>query len=326
MTSVNLTVLDIGHGNCTLIKSETSMTIIDAAQGNDLLNILIDKNTLVVDDLIISHADADHIGGAISLLMSDEIVVHRVHMNSEPMRNTKVWISIIQAIQYARSAQDTRLKPSIARDDDDIVYDNYKLEILAPNPVDCLTGAGTQDPEGRMLDANSMSVVLRLVHDSSNIALLPGDMDGDSLEFLKNEQQCLDAKILIFPHHGGLPGTGDPRGFSKELCELVEPDLILFSNSRRKHNNPIPDVIAGVRQSNCGAHLACTQVSESCCPNEQHLSSDHLIGIYPSKGQPKNHSCAGSVTITLNGTTTDVVTPLGGHLDYIDNFAERKCI
>lgn len=326
MTSVNFTVLDIGHGNCTLITSGKSTTVIDAAQGNDLLNILIDKSILLVDDLIISHADADHIGGAISLLMSEDITVRRIHINSEPMRDTNVWFSIIQAIKYARDKKNTKLKPSIARDDDDITYEDYKLEILSPNPVECLTGAGTQNLEGRILDANSMSVVLRLVHDSENIALIPGDMDGDTLEFLKSEQQCLHAKVLVFPHHGGLPGSGNPLEFSKELCELVNPDLILFSNSRRKHNNPIPEVVAGVRQSGCRAHLACTQISESCCPTEEHLSSDHLIGIYPSKGQPKNYSCAGSVTITLNGAATNVNAPLGKHINYIENFSGRKCI
>jgi competence protein ComEC len=302
------------------------MTIIDAAQGSELLEILINKNIVQVDDLIISHADADHIGGAISLLMSDEVSVARVHVNTDSVRNTIVWTSVIQAINHARYNQDTRLKPSIARDDDDIIYPDYKLEILAPNPVECLTGPGTKSPEGKKLDANSMSVVLRLVHDSSNIALIPGDMDGSSLEFLKNENQCLNAKILIFPHHGGLPGTGNPQTFSKELCELVDPDLVLFSNSRRRHDNPIPDVITGIKQSNCGAHLACTQVSKSCCPNDDYLSSEHLIATFPSKGQTKNHSCAGSVTITLNGAETDVNAPLNEHISYIDKFPDRKCI
>lgn len=326
MTSVNLTVLDIGHGNCTLIKSESSMTIIDAAQANDLLDILIEKNISIVDDLILSHADADHIGGAISLLMSDDVVVRRIHMNSEAFRGTKVWMSVIQAIKHARDTQSTKLKPSIARDDDDITYDDYTLEILAPNPVECLTGPGTTDCDGRRLDANSMSVVLRLIHDGANIALIPGDMDGDTLQFLLTEQQRLDAKVLVFPHHGGRPGNSDPEEFAKDLCEQVNPELILFSNSRRRHDNPIPSVLSGVRRSNCGAYLACTQISESCCNNEASLSSGHLSDIFPSKGQTKNHSCAGSVTITLDGSRTNVGVPLNAHGAYVNNFPNRKCI
>ncbi|MBS9841392.1 MBL fold metallo-hydrolase [Vibrio alginolyticus] len=302
------------------------MTIIDAAQGNDLLEILLEKNITVVDDLILSHADADHIGGAISLLMSDDVSVRRIHMNSEAFRGTRVWMSVIQAISHARNTQNTRLKPSIARDDDDIAYDEYKLEILAPNPVECLTGPGTQNTEGRTLDANSMSVVLRLIHDGANIALIPGDMDDDTLQYLQSEEQCLEAKVLVFPHHGGRPGNGDPESFAKSLCERVNPDLVLFSNSRRKHDNPIPSVISGIRSSNCGAYLACTQISESCCNNEANLSSHHLSSLYPSKGKGQNYSCAGSVTITLNGSSTNVSSPLSAHGTYINNFPSRKCV
>jgi len=326
MTSVNFTVLDIGHGNCTIIDSETSFTVIDAAQGSELLNILRDKGVIEIDNLILSHSDADHIGGAISLLMDESIVVKRIHLNTDPIKSTKKWTSILVAIQYARTNKGTKLSPSVARDQDAIECPDFKLEILAPNPVDCLSGPGMLNIEGSRLDANTMSVVLRLVHNNENIALIPGDMDAGSLEFLKSEQQSIQAKILIFPHHGGLPGQGSPYDFSKELCELVDPDLILFSNSRNRHNNPIPDVISGVRASNCGAHLACTQISKTCCSNDDSLSNEHLIAVYPSKGQSQRHSCAGSVSILLNGNNTDVLTPLDAHRAYIMGFDDRKCI
>ncbi|WP_050940276.1 ComEC/Rec2 family competence protein [Vibrio harveyi] len=326
MDSTKFTVLDIGHGNCSLIESNDSFTIIDAAQGNDLQNILNNKNINRIDDLIISHSDKDHVGGAIAILLDDSIIVDRIHLNPDGIKATATWDDFRTAVAYARGEHNTIVITAINSDTDDLVYPNYKLEVLAPSPIDCMTGPGTLDEEGKRLDANSMSVVLRLIHEEEKIALIPGDMDGDTLEFLKNEGQSLVAKILVFPHHGGRPGSGDPHEFSKELCEIVDPDLVLFSNSRRKHNNPIPEVIAGVRQSNCGAYLACTQISESCCPNEQHLSSDHLIGSYPSKGRLNNYSCAGSVTITLNGAATDLNTPFGPHVDYIGNFVDRKCV
>lgn len=326
MSSVNFTVLDIGHGNCAIIDSTRSMTIIDAAQGNELIDILHSKEVHEIDDLILSHSDADHIGGAISLLMDEKVVVKKVHINSDPIKDTKKWQSILVAIKYARNNQGTRLRPSIARDQEPISYPEYSIEVLGPNPVDCLTGPGTRDTDGKRLDANTMSVILRLVHNDENIALIPGDMDADSLEFLKAEGQCIQAKILVFPHHGGLPGNGVPYTFSKELCELVNPDLILFSNSRYKHNNPIPDVINGVRASGCKAYLACTQISKACCSNQSNLSSQHLIPLYPSKGQKDSHSCAGSVSISLNGNDTDVLAPLNPHRDYILGFENRKCL
>ncbi|EAQ64861.1 hypothetical protein MED121_10874 [Marinomonas sp. MED121] len=326
MSSVNFTALDIGHGNCTIIKSDDEVSIIDAAQGKDLLDILIENKVYIVDDLILSHSDADHIGGAISLLMSETISIVRIHINSDPIKNTEKWYDLLSAISEARKTYKTKLKPSISRDDDNIIYNHYELEILSPSPVDCLTGPGSIGLNGEVLNANSMSVVLRLLHQNESIALIPGDMDARSLEFLKSESQCLDAKILIFPHHGGMPGHGDPYDFSHELCELVDPELIIFSNSRFKHDNPRKEIIEGAKKANCNIYFACTQMSKGCCPQENRLSNNHLIATYPSKGSPQNHSCAGSVSIELNGRLTDVKTPLMDHGVYIRDFNERKCI
>lgn len=327
MTSVNLTVLDIGHGNCTLVKSDTAMTIIDAAQGNDLLDILTNQDITRVHDLIISHADSDHIGGAISLLMNEDIVVERIHINTDPIKDTQKWKSLAIAIHDARTAQGTKLVVAITRDSDDLEYDDYKLEVLAPDPVACMSGPGTKGLiDEATLNANSLSVVLKLVHQDESIALIPGDMDGASLNYLKKEGQCLKSKVLVFPHHGGHPGSGDPKAFAKELSELCNPDLILFSNSRSKHDNPIPDVIAGIKASECNAYLACTQVSKSCCEDETQLSDLHLCKQFPSKGKKKKHSCAGSVTISLAGKDTDILGTLSDHQNYIASFPNRKCI
>jgi len=40
----------------------------------------------------------------------------------------------------------------------------------------------------------------------------------------------------------GLPGQGSPYDFSKELCELVDPDLYWSPILGTDINNPIPDV------------------------------------------------------------------------------------
>lgn len=326
MDSTKFTVLDIGHGNCSLIESSDSFTIIDAAQGSDVQNILNEKSITQIDDLIISHSDKDHVGGAIAILLDDAVTVKRVHLNPDGIKTTATWGDFRSALAYARGLHNTNIVTAINCDSPDLEYSDYCLEVLSPYAIDCVTGVGTLDEEGNKLDANSMSVVLRLKHNDENIALIPGDMDSKTLDFLMREYDALDAKILVFPHHGGRPGQGDPEEFAKLLCEKVNPELILFSNSRFKHNNPIPAVISGAKQSNCGAHLACTQMSTSCCNDKASLSNEHLMSIYPSKGHTEKHSCAGSITIVLNGRDTDVSTPLEPHRNYITGFDRRKCV
>jgi len=118
-----------------------------------------------------------------------------------------------------------------------------------------------------------------------------------------------------------------PMIFSKELCELVDPDLILFSNSRNRHNNPIPDVISGVRASNCGAQFSLYTDIKNLLLNDDSLSNEHLIAVYPKQGTKVNVTAAREAfSILLNGNNTDVLTPLDAHRAYIMGFDDRKCI
>ncbi|HHX8313859.1 TPA: ComEC/Rec2 family competence protein [Vibrio diabolicus] len=326
MNSVNLTILDIGHGNSTLIHSSDSAVLIDSANGAHVQNILVEKNIVTVDSIIISHSDSDHIGGAVAILLDENITVKKVLLNSDSAKKTKIWEEFLQALTIAREEKGTKVVASIDKDSENLRFSNFELEVLSPNPVDGLTGPGTKSVKGNKLDANSMSVVLRLVHQGEKIALITGDMDANSLIFLKSEVESLGAKILIFPHHGGLPNNSDPMAFSKELCDLVSPELIVFSNSRSKHNNPRNEIIEGIKKSSCKAVIACTQLSKDCCKDESRLSSEHLIATFPSVGKSKHHSCAGTLTFVLNGVDTDIAAVLSQHANYISNFENRKCI
>jgi len=325
MSLVNLTILDIGHGNSTLIHSEKGVVLIDAAIGASVQDILAEKNVTDIDNIIISHADLDHIGGAIALLLDDSLTIKEVHLNTDALKGTKVWGDFLTALSIARKEKGTKVTASITKDTDNLSFEDFELEVLSPSPIDCLTGPGSQAFGGARLDANSMSVVLRLLHKDEKVALIAGDMDSKSLDFLKSEADCLKAKILIFPHHGGLPKGSNPKEFSKELCDLVLPELIIFSNSRNKHGNPRKEIIEGITNSSCSAALACTQMSNECCEEEGLLSSDHLIPSFPSMGKAKNHSCAGTINFVLDGDNTDTVTVLASHVDYISGFENRKC-
>ncbi|WP_158681467.1 hypothetical protein [Microbulbifer pacificus] len=171
-----------------------------------------------------------------------------------------------------------------------------------------------------------MSVVLKLMQDGDSIALIPGDMSSSSLDFIKSEGSCIKSKILVFPHHGGLPHAGDAVNFAKELCDLVEPEIVLFSNGRNRHSNPRVEVLNGIKASVCTAGVACTQLSEACCVGEESLSDQHLSELLPSKGGSRKHSCSGSISIKLKGADTDVLSPFEKQGEYVKNFPKRKCL
>lgn len=59
--------LDVGQGDCTLIKSGDSYMLIDAgdnSKGTLIQNYLQKRGIEKLDYLVLTHPDADHIGGA----------------------------------------------------------------------------------------------------------------------------------------------------------------------------------------------------------------------------------------------------------------------
>ncbi|RKZ63434.1 MAG: MBL fold protein, partial [Candidatus Parabeggiatoa sp. nov. 3] len=78
----NYYVLDVGHGNSTVLVDTDGVIVIDAGPKTKLLEFLLDHNIHEIDVLLLSHADKDHIAGVIGLLASEEIRLKRVYLNS----------------------------------------------------------------------------------------------------------------------------------------------------------------------------------------------------------------------------------------------------
>ena len=73
------------------------------------------------------------------------------------------------------------------------------------------------------------------------------------------------ACVLVFPHHGGLPGTGDEREaalFGFEIARMVDPEVVIFSNHRTMFRNPREVVLAGISKASPNARFACTQLPD----------------------------------------------------------------
>ena len=64
-----LLILDIGHGNCAILRDTLAVTVIDCGyDGVTLIETLERLGINAVDNVIISHADIDHIGGLVPLV------------------------------------------------------------------------------------------------------------------------------------------------------------------------------------------------------------------------------------------------------------------
>lgn len=68
MASPKLSILDVGHGNCAVLLSDELVCVFDAGSRSILNEYLEANGVREIEALLISHADADHIAGAIGLL------------------------------------------------------------------------------------------------------------------------------------------------------------------------------------------------------------------------------------------------------------------
>jgi len=111
------------------------------------------------------------------------------------------------------------------------------VEVLGPNPYIATRGPGSTDRKGRRLDSNSISAVIRLSYKDNPFALLPGDIDRVGLDNILEEEINMQARLTVFPHHGGKPGNSNTKEFTRMFCEKVKPSIVIFSIKDNKDNS-----------------------------------------------------------------------------------------
>src|SRR3546814_8024085 len=84
-------LLDVGHGNCSIVHSAEMTAVIDCPIGSLLLDPLHDMGITIVSAAFISHTDKDHIAGILSLLTSDRVHVQRVYVTPDSQRRIRIW-------------------------------------------------------------------------------------------------------------------------------------------------------------------------------------------------------------------------------------------
>ena len=302
--SPELIVLDVAHGNCSLVIGQDTTVVIDAPRGGLHIDALKARSIRDVHAVIISHADADHMGGVAHLLYDEDIRVHSVYVNADATKTARgggeVWQNFVRALTDAVGRGEVRAF-GIKRGDTIELNDRLiHLDVLAPSTDLVLLAAGGRD-QGRHLKSNTLSVVVRVLFGDRPLALLTGDLDQTGLESLLRGNDELHAKVLVFPHHGGRSG-GDDRAFASAITEAVEPEVVIFSIGREmRYPNPRPEIVAGLLAARPNVAIMCTQLSKRCSPGT--FFPAH-IGTLPAKGKHLGRCCAGSIRLGVNGLDT----------------------
>ena len=316
--SPNLTILDVGHGQCVVLQDARGTVIFDAGSGSTLLEFLDDSAITEIDAVIISHADADHLSGLVSLLTAATVQVHQVFLNSDATKDSDIWEDLRYAVEDAttRAATNVTVGVTTTTSSQEFTRGDLEIEILYPAPALAMAGPGGSDLKGRKLTSNSMSIVTRVIYQSIPRLLLTGDLDAVGLENLLEGLPSLRSDVLVFPHHGGRPSRADPVEFASTLGQAVKPNMIVFSIGRGKYQTPRPEIVAGIRSALPEVTIACTQLSANCAASVPTDPPTHLSSIVAS-GRMQRSCCAGSIRMILQPYAIQYIPALQDHQSFI---------
>ncbi|OGU17872.1 MAG: hypothetical protein A2076_15195 [Geobacteraceae bacterium GWC2_53_11] len=324
MASHKLFLLDVGHGNCSIVVNGDKLTVIDSPTGATLLETLESLGATEIENVLISHADADHIGGITNLLLDNNIRIKRVFVNPDSVKDTAVWYDFRCAVKDAATRGTTTTPALTTTQSPDLSDDTVQFEVIAPTPETALGGVGSQDLAGRSINSNSMSVVIRVLYKGVPVALLPGDIDSAGLENLVAGGKLIQAKYFVYPHHGGL-SKGSSVAFTTEICRLVSPQVVVLSIARGgKYNNPRPEIISAICEVLPDAHIICTQLATHCSKDVPPVTEHHCS--FPARGMSDQLCCGGTISIDFDRLDESPSEIHADHIAFLDQVSTPMCL
>jgi competence protein ComEC len=209
-------VLAVDHGLAITLESATGeVWLYDCGRMRDphvgrriIAPALWSMGTRRIDCLVFSHADADHLNGAIDLIERFAIGVVRIPEGFDVAENPDAR----EVIDRLR-ARGVRIE-HVARGDRWSLGGEVEIEALAP---DSALPAHVTD--------NERSVVLEVVARGRSF-VMTGDLDGEgTVALVKGARRSID--VWLAPHHGGR--TANPTW----LYDWVEPRAVVASQRDR---------------------------------------------------------------------------------------------
>jgi competence protein ComEC len=324
-----LFVFDVGHGSCVFLQDGAITTVIDCKNSSLLIDFLLSRNLHEISQVIISHADADHIDGVLALIQSDYIQLGTVFVNAD-RKDSETWMDLRIALQDASGRGKLKVRTEIGDGmADQLRRDEVQIEVVSPGIAARLASPGGRTPQRARATSNALSVVLRLHHHNHPVMLIPGDIDSVGLADLAARKKQLSCDILLFPHHGGHIGHGGSpaarerinAAFAKAIIEKANPQLVLFSIGRGLFSTPRPEIIKEIRGHLPNCHIHCTQLSEACQRKNLDSPESHLNAL-PALGRIANQCCGGSLEISFAGKNTAAQLDHGRHVEFVKTRVE----
>lgn len=255
-------VLDVGQGDAILLRTDRGRWIIvDAGRmwksgdaGRSTIVPYIMSRGGTVEAFIISHAHADHIGGAVSVL---RYLNPRVLWDAAFAQGSQVYASSLRAAESSGTVW-KRVHP-----DDTMRIDGVLIRFLAPDSV---WTSSLDDP-------NEASTVASVEFGSTRFLLMGDAERAEEAWLMDHASSDLRADVLKVGHHGSSTSSTDP------FLNAVQPSLAVISvGADNLYGHPSADVIASLAR--VGARIVRTDQSGAIV-----IRSDGKRLTYEARGE-----------------------------------------
>ena len=230
-------IFDVQHGFCALVTTPGQNTILmdcGSSAGQSLLTywqpgwMLASRGIRTVDELIVSHADDDHLRGFPSLNRYN-VNVHWVSTNPDlspqTIRSLKPEAPREPVEQFLRhlhrqrqSSNPRSLFIPMGPPEHDITVDKYWVR---------------HSPGSSIQDLNNLSLVTFISYQGLRI-IFPGDIEEPAWRILLGshefKQRLQTVNVFVAPHHGR------KNGYFGEVFRYCSPDLVVFSDKAVQHD------------------------------------------------------------------------------------------
>jgi competence protein ComEC len=215
-------VIDVGQGDAILVRTPADVTLIDSGDtpARDKLVAYIKKQGVTtIDNFIVTHPHADHLGGAAVIL--DNFTVRRVYDSGQTTTS-----AIYR--QYLTTVGKKNIPFSLLAAGQEIAIGGGTLKVLNPPTPPFPAEAGL----------NNNSIVVRLVYGSFAMLLAADAEQEAETAMVEKYGAALRSQVLKSGHHGSRTSS------SPAFLKAVNPETAVISAGvNNEYHHPHPSLL-----------------------------------------------------------------------------------
>lgn len=232
-SNFSVTYLDVGQGDCSVIRSGNKTMLIDGGEldnADKILDFFKENGITKLDYVVATHPHSDHIGSLGKVISSMEVSnVIMPEIPEEYIPTTSVYENFLLAVQESGA--------------DVIAAERGSNYALGEADFKILSPVENDD------ELNNMSVVIKMTF-GNNSFLFTGDAEKKVENELIKLGTDLSADVIKIGHHGSSTSTGS------KFLKAVSPEIAVISVSEdNRYNHPSYDTLKRLSEYNVETYM-----------------------------------------------------------------------